>query len=365
MATMLLTGIPVGAIFGLALDKAHTNSAAALRWQMEMSDFTMMRMFLAASATSTFVVLVLDALGLKAREPTGGLALGFGKLRGYGANLLGGIVLGLGIHLSGSCPGTVWSQIGAGVSPTSTYTAAGCVLGALLFGYAEGHFRRGVGEGFHVRKAGHESDLVPASVPYSVGAVVVVAGMAGAVLAIDSVFPWQASQPKLVLGSGAAGFPSLSASSWDPALSGVALGMLQIPVKLVLGSALGQSSGWVYLSANVAALFVGESNLPPYLQSALKSEAGRFQVIVSAGIAAGSAASRYMAAYEPAAAALAASPTPASAFLGGVLIIIGARLGGGCTSGLGLSQFATLSATAVVGVAGMFAGGMAGAALGL
>lgn len=50
---------------------------------------------------------------------------------------------------------------------------------------------------------------------------------------------------------------------------------------------------------------------------------------------------------------------PIRAVLGGVLLALGSRIGGGCTSGHGISGISLLSVSSFVTVAAMFAGGMA------
>lgn len=54
---------------------------------------------------------------------------------------------------------------------------------------------------------------------------------------------------------------------------------------------------------------------------------------------------------------------PARAVLGGVLLAIGSRMGGGCTSGHGISGISLLSVSSFISVAAMFGGGMAVATL--
>jgi uncharacterized membrane protein YedE/YeeE len=54
---------------------------------------------------------------------------------------------------------------------------------------------------------------------------------------------------------------------------------------------------------------------------------------------------------------------PLQALLGGVSLAMGARIGGGCTSGHGISGMATLGRSSFVTVAAMFAAGIASAAL--
>jgi uncharacterized membrane protein YedE/YeeE len=61
------------------------------------------------------------------------------------------------------------------------------------------------------------------------------------------------------------------------------------------------------------------------------------------------------------------SPSPARryavAFLGGFILLLGARIADGCTSGHGLSGMAQLAVGSTVAVAAMFAGGIATAML--
>ncbi len=54
----------------------------------------------------------------------------------YGADIVGGALLGVGVALAGSCPGATLAQIGAGYRD-AIFTLAGGVAGAVAFGYAE------------------------------------------------------------------------------------------------------------------------------------------------------------------------------------------------------------------------------------
>ena len=64
---------------------------------------------------------------------------------------LGGFLVGVGMLVSGACPGMVLAQVGGGV-PNSWFTFLGCILGAALYGLLQPHlpfdghtkyFRRG------------------------------------------------------------------------------------------------------------------------------------------------------------------------------------------------------------------------------
>ena len=73
------------------------------------------------------VLAVLNGLGLTRLFPKAAL---------YGADLVGGALLGVGISLAGACPGTVAAQIGAGYRD-AWFTLAGGILGAVVFSYLE------------------------------------------------------------------------------------------------------------------------------------------------------------------------------------------------------------------------------------
>jgi len=53
----------------------------------------------------------------------------------------------------------------------------------------------------------------------------------------------------------------------------------------------------------------------------------------------------------------------AKALLGGAALVVGGRIGGGCTSGHGISGMAAMSVASIVSVAAMFAGGIGTAAV--
>ncbi|GBG29337.1 Hypothetical Protein FCC1311_055592 [Hondaea fermentalgiana] len=354
-----LVAMGVGSVFGLVLDKAHNNIPASIITQMNMTNFTMMRMFLAASGTSAFVILALHQLGIKERTCKGGLSLGLKWFGGYGANFVGGIILGVGLFLTGACPGTVFAMMGANV-PYSGYTFAGGVLGTILFGYMEKHLRKN--ENFHVRHEPATSDLAAKlGVPFEVASIGFLAVCAGGVVAVEQLLPWRQGQAQLL----AEPLPErplldVTAPSWDPMVAGMILGGLQLPIKTLTGYALGQSSAYVQIAGQCARLV--DSNLEtnsPYLFRTIGDNYDLFQVFSGIGIMAGAALSNYLAG-EPELSSLAANGCgdPVRAFVGGVIMLLGARCAGGCASGHGISGMATLSAGSVVSVCGMFLGGI-------
>jgi len=72
-------------------------------------------------------MLVLEKLDILHRPVKSNSTLGIWSL--YDGNLSGGVLVGIGMALSGACPGTVLVQLALGL-PSAYMTAAGAVLGA-------------------------------------------------------------------------------------------------------------------------------------------------------------------------------------------------------------------------------------------
>ncbi len=167
--------------------------------------------------------------------------------------------------------------------------------------------------------------------------------------------------------------PSLADKAWSPYVAGIVIGLLQIPAFLIIETALGASSSYVTIGALLAS-WVDRSILDiPYAASHVAAAAKNWwQVALVAGIAVGAFASaRWSGArrrpISPIWARALGSASPgrryAVAFAAGFLMLVGARIADGCTSGHGLSGMAQLAVGSTVAVAAMFAGGIAAAML--
>lgn len=166
---------------------------------------------------------------------------------------------------------------------------------------------------------------------------------------------------------------ALAAKAWSPYVAGVLIGLLQIPAFLLIETALGTSSSYV----TIGGLLAGAID-PPILaikyvaQHVAATGKNWWQVALVAGIALGAFASmRLSGAHRPAISPIWAralgTGSPAVRYLlafgAGFLMVFGARIADGCTSGHGLSGVAQLAVGSVIAVASMFAGGIATALL--
>ena len=125
--TFIVIGVVMGAVFGLALEKSRVFEPGMILGQMQLRNFIMLKVFLAATATGLIALAVMTAAGWT------GLNL---KAVQVLANVVGGLLLGAGITLAGACPGTVIAQIGAGYRDAWA-TLAGGLAGTLAFGYLQ------------------------------------------------------------------------------------------------------------------------------------------------------------------------------------------------------------------------------------
>ena len=167
----------------------------------------------------------------------------------------------------------------------------------------------------------------------------------------------------------------LTQRAWSPYLAGVAIGLLQIPAFLLIETALGTSSSYVTVGGLLAS-WVDPTVLKIDYVARHVAATGKnwWQVAMVGGIAIGAFVSMRLSgarrrAISPIWARALGSASPARrylmAFFAGFIMLVGARIADGCTSGHGLSGTAQLAVGSLVAVAAMFAGGIATAMLAL
>ena len=165
---------------------------------------------------------------------------------------------------------------------------------------------------------------------------------------------------------------SLTDKAWSPYIAGVIIGLLQIPAFLLIDTALGASSSYVTVSAHLAAMVdTGVSGID-YAAKHLQGAKNWWQVAMVVGIAGGAwlssrSSGMTRSGYSPIwrrviGARVSALRFP-MAFAGGFLMLLGARIADGCTSGHGISGIAQLSIGSFIAVTAMFAGGIGTAML--
>jgi uncharacterized membrane protein YedE/YeeE len=165
--------------------------------------------------------------------------------------------------------------------------------------------------------------------------------------------------------------PRLTDKAWSPYLAGAGIGLLQIPAFLALGTALGASSSYVTVAASIAETVDPAIAQIRYAANHLAGAKNWWQVALVAGIAIGAFLSATLSrsrrrGVAPVWARVAPSGRATRflmAFAGGFVMLLGARIADGCTSGHGISGMAQLALGSIIAVSAMFAGGIATALL--
>ena len=171
----VLVGLTMGIVFGFALEKSRVFEPGVIVGQMQLRNFIMLKVFLAAVATGAVVLAVMHGFGYVKLAPKAAL---------YSADILGGAILGAGIALAGACPGTVLAQIGAGYRD-AIFTVIGGLAGAVAYAYAEPALSKtflATGGGKLVL-----SDLI--GIPYWTGALALAALCAVILVVLERAFP--------------------------------------------------------------------------------------------------------------------------------------------------------------------------------
>jgi uncharacterized membrane protein YedE/YeeE len=167
----------------------------------------------------------------------------------------------------------------------------------------------------------------------------------------------------------------LTDKAWSPYVAGVVIGLLQIPAFLLIETALGTSSSYVTVGGTIVAWADPAIAKIDYVARHISATPKNWwQVALVAGIAIGAFLSMRLsgAQRKPVSPiwtnALGSASTGrryAVAFAGGFVMLLGARIADGCTSGHGLSGMAQLAVGSTVAVTAMFVGAIATAMLAL
>ena len=176
VAVGILSGALMGIVFGFALEKSRVFEPGMIVGQMQLRNWIMLKVFLAAVATGAVVLAFLHGFGFVKLQPKAAL---------YAADIVGGLILGAGIALAGACPGTTLAQIGVGYRD-AIFTLLGGLAGAVAFTYAEPWLAKSlIGTGPKLIF----SDL--AGIPYWQGALVLAVVIIVVLALMERARPWR------------------------------------------------------------------------------------------------------------------------------------------------------------------------------
>ena len=143
---------------------------------------------------------------------------------------------------------------------------------------------------------------------------------------------------------------SLRSYAWSPIVAGIGIGLLQLPLNGLLGKMIGTSVSYITILAQFCS---GNKELD-------SNRNNWWQVFLAGGSVLGSFISSFLYmggvnVYNPSVQGV----HPFIAFVGGVLLLLGAKTMRACTSGHGLSGMALLVIPSIVATCSIFAGGIA------
>ena len=126
--SQLLLGFAFGIAFGFLLQKGGVAKYEVLVGALRLTDFTVFKVMLSAIAVGMVGIFAMHALGL--------IKLHVKPTR-YAANIVGGLIFGVGFALIGYCPGTGAAALGQG-NFDALAGIAGMVVGSHLFAEVSG-----------------------------------------------------------------------------------------------------------------------------------------------------------------------------------------------------------------------------------
>jgi hypothetical protein len=392
----LLKHSAIGACFGFFLQKGRPFEPRVIQDQFTFTDNTMMQMFLMGAATSQIVYGVLSSLpednparqhfmAIKEKYVTSR-----GK-RGLKAIAIGSALLGAGMSLAGSCPGTVYAQLGSKVLG-SGYVFLGSLLGYVLFARLEATYLKPYVYGQWVPSAHQLEDYLPSDWKENPGKLyfTFAAALVGAAAMFHnftpetnpygtSSFSTLASKlfPENSIGDlFALPWRLVTAPSWPAMMCGVGIGLLQLPNIFLFDTFLGSSSAVGGLVSPLAPYLVRLGVLP---KSAVDETcelqswtSGSTAKVLSAmtyvgSMVAGARLSAWLGGTMGAASGFLSTtgavprllvPTlggrMAQAVVGGAMVLFGSRISSGCTSGNGISGMSLQTLNGLVAVPAMF-----------
>ncbi|KAG5948219.1 hypothetical protein E4U59_002020 [Claviceps monticola] len=293
-----------GAAFGAAMAAAGFHDPAAVLSQLKLEDWHMGQAFLAATAASAAIYFVAERRGYVNIPPRMSSPLGlFSK---YDGNVLGGALLGMGMTLGGSCPGALYAM-----------RNLRRVCGGILW---TGIVSKGVQRLREKNAVRPEREVVNEQLGLSKGTVVLLLETAcvGAIAAT------------MTLHTPASGSDySVSASRIPGAVGGLMIGGAQ------LVSILTRRSMRLVGGADITAKTASYGN-----------------ILFASGVVVG--AWGFLKLLPGLASASTHLVSPRLAMTGGVLMAVGSRMAGGCTSGHGISGISLLLVSSVVTIVTAF-----------
>ncbi|KAI9152188.1 UPF0394 membrane protein [Paramyrothecium foliicola] len=309
-----------GAIFGTGLTLSGVAGPQVIRDQFRLVNFHMLITFLTASASSAAIFAGYNVLKSTKKPIPHRSDSSHGWLGDYDGNIIGGAMVGLGMTITGACPGTVLVQAVAGTENSRLLAGS-----ALLAGVAWVKCKPWL---IRPRTCQPErSPTVMAATGYTAEKIVV----------------WYEVAMVAVIATTLIIAPR-SATMLHPVVGGLLIGIGQLASVTLSNKPIG-----------VSTVYEESGQLFWNAMEGKRSNKVPDSILFAGGLMTGSLLT--MSALPATREALVSGTEPASTLMiavGGLLLSFGARVAGGCTSGHGISGMATMSLSSIITVASMF-----------
>ncbi|KAL5044235.1 hypothetical protein BDW71DRAFT_186281 [Aspergillus fruticulosus] len=336
--TNLLPSTITGTLFGAALTVSGVYLPTIIISQMQLQDFHMLKVFLAASSASALAISFYERFNQRplSRRPPSSI----GWLGPYDGNIIGGAMVGAGMTLTGACPGTVLVQVATGVL-SGRYALLGGLLGGLL--YASVAPALGRQPGASCTAATEKADN---SLPGKLGISPRTATLAFQTTCLSLIVALKYLAP------------GHAHAAVNPIVGGILIGLAQLMSLFMTKAPVGVSTSYEDIGRWVWSFVNGGATVGPGGSGKQKPALPLTKSVCFAG---GVLASSFLVSrMVPELVRADALPiAPSRGVLGGLIMVFGARFAGGCTSGHGISGMSMLGTSSIITVASMFAAGIA------
>jgi len=347
--------IVMGIAFGWSFEKARVYSPLAIRAQFVFARFIMLKMFMGAVAGSALCFIVLNKFFPERFDAMRSFFIKAPVDEAAETPLrkaaIGGALLGSGMALSGACPGMVIVQAGSGV-PNSWLTLVGCLIGGALFGYVQVPVENALGGCTKIRP--YVDKVMRTGYPMIAFGLMAMCG--GIAVVLELLLAWR---DELNATHGVDTDRPIcqdnifSCVAWPPSICGLFLGFCQLPAAFIATQALGTSTVYMTITAPLMAVSKQEKGQYPRWSASITGSYS-WKLPFSAGSAAGA----LLSALSSNSLGKAEGIDGLSAVIGGIVMIFGAQLAAGCTSGHGLSGMGMAATSSFVAVPAMFGMGI-------
>jgi len=253
----------------------------------------------------------------------------------------GSALLGVGLAISGSCPGTVFAQLGAG-SRKSVFVLVGGIIGAALYGAIEvfsPSFFNQLERGFEYKPLMQSLHTFLEQPQRKVG-FAVASTLALIVVLAELIVPYNTDLEALTSSANRPNALKSLSGVLAPSLAGVAVGMLQYPLLSFVGNHLGSASSYCVLAYHASAQLAPQSKLSSSAHLTSHAINNWWQCCLLGGVTLGAYLSSSFSRSRFLSDHVLSYP---EAVFGGILMVFGARLAAGCTSGHGISGMGHLA----------------------